>query len=405
MLITGDMGMIQTAQNGRKCHALLIYRRMIPSVRLCGYSQLRALDALGRIEYRAVRDRRLRRSDLEWADVAFLGRLDNWYERRIVTALHASGRRLVYIMDDDLLNLPPQISSAAYLGQPAIQDNIRAMVEMSDAILSPSPILLEKYAEDGRLPMRTEEPALEPARFRPHAAGRPVKIGFAGSVDRTSDLEKLLREALLGVRRRYGDRVAFEFFGATPDFAEELGATCVPYLESYIDYRRQLNALEWDIGLAPMPDTPFHACKHYNKFCEYAAAGVAGIYSDLPPYTFIPQREIYGRFCKNEAGAWYDALCAEIDDDAGREARRRRLSVFAATELSPETIGLALFEAHPEIFVPCACARIQALPMPLLKTGNALNQAVEKSRRYGLRLPGVVIQKLSAAMRATREKL
>ena len=382
---------------------LLIYRRMIPSVRLCGHSQLKALGELGRIEYRAVRDRRLRRSDLAWADVVFLGRSDNWYERQIATALHRSGRRLVYIIDDDLLNLPDDVASAAYLGQAGIQANIRAMVEMSDVILSPSPILLEKYAVNGRVPMKTEEPALEPVAFRPHDPSGPVKIGFAGSVDRTSDLEGILREALLRVKRTYGDRVAFEFFGAAPNFAGELGASCVGYLESYIDYRRRLNALDWDIGLAPMPDTPFHACKHYNKFCEYAAAGVAGIYSDLPPYTFMPHRDRFGRFCANDADDWYAKLCAEIDDAPGREARRRQLAEYARTALSPEAIGQALFDAHPEVFAPAEAKRLSLPPMAALKLGNALNQTFEKSRRYGLRLPAVTIGKIAAALRATKE--
>lgn len=382
---------------------LLIYRRMIPSVRLCGHSQLKALGELGLIEYRAVRDRSLRMSDLQWADVAFLGRTDNWYERKIAEALHASGRRLVYIMDDDLLNLPKDVTSAAYLAQPPIQANIRAMVEMSDALLSPSPILLEKYAVGGRIAMQTEEPALEPVPYAPRDPDAPVKIGFAGSVDRTSDLEALLREALLEVKRTYGDRVAFEFFGAAPDFARDLGANCVGYLESYIDYRRRLNALQWDIGLAPMPDTPFHACKHYNKFCEYAATGVSGIYSDLPPYTFMPNREAFGRFCRNDARSWYEQICAEIDDFPGREARRRRVSDYAATVLAPEAIGRALYEAHPEVFRPVDAGKVELPPMPLLKLGNAVDQTVEKSRRYGLSLPTVTIKKITEAMRGTKD--
>lgn len=382
---------------------LLMYRRMIPSVRLCGHSQLKALGDMGLIEYRAVKDRRLRRSDLNWADVVFLGRSDNWYERRIAEALHRAGRRLVYIIDDDLLSLPPEITSAAYLGQPAIQDNIRAMIRLSDAILSPSPTLLEKYASGGRVAVQTEEPALEPAPFAPHDPMKPVKIGFAGSVDRTSDLEGCLRQALLRVKQTYGDRVAFEFFGAAPDFAGALDAGRVDYLESYIDYRRRLNALQWDIGLAPMPDTPFHACKHYNKFCEYAAAGIAGVYSDLPPYSRIPNRAAFGRFCANDADAWYREICAEIDDAPGREARRRRLSDYARAALSPETIGRRLFEAYPEVFAPTEGSAVSLPPMPLMKVGNALNQSFEKSRRYGLRLPAVTIRKIKEAVRATRE--
>ena len=43
---------------------LLLYRRMIPSIRLCGHCQLEALAAEGKIEYRAVQGMRLKPSDL-----------------------------------------------------------------------------------------------------------------------------------------------------------------------------------------------------------------------------------------------------------------------------------------------------------------------------------------------------
>lgn len=354
------------------------------------------------IDYRPVQDMRLRRADLDWADTVFLGRSDNPYERHIAEMIHDSGRRLIYILDDDLLNIPPNISSAAYLNQNEIQDNIRAMIEMSDAILSPSPILLQKYATNGRKSIWTEEPALEPVPYRPHAEDTPVKIGFAGSIDRTADLEAILQEALLRVKQKYGSQVKFEFFGAEPSFAQELNAVCVPYQESYIDYRRKLNILEWDIGLAPMPDTPFHACKHYNKFCEYAAAGIAGIYSDCPPYIFIPNRENFGRFCANDAQAWYEQLCAEIDDTSGREERRRLCSEYARNSLSPRVIASALYEAHPEMFSPCEARPVLLEILPLLKLRNVLYQIAEKTRRYGLKLPKRVWELLVSHFRTAR---
>ena len=383
-----------TEQNGRKCHVLLIYRKMIPSVRLCGHSQLDALAADGLIDYRAVQDMRLTKDDLNWADTVFLGRLDNLYERQISELLHRVGRRLVYIIDDDLLNIPPAITSASYYAQPEIQDNIRRMIGISQAIISPSPLLLKKYATDGRMAIRTEEPALFAVPYRSHAPGQPVKIGFAGSIDRTADLEAILRDALLRVKEKYGPRVQFEFFGAVPAFAKALDATTVPYLESYDDYRRQLNACEWDIGLAPMPDAPFYACKHYNKFCEYAAAGVAGIYTDRPPYTFIPDRESLGRFCENTPDAWFEAICAEIEDDAGREARRRRCSEYAATALNPGAIAREMYESCPQFFLPCPSKKSANRGMRALKQRNVLNQCMEKARRYGPRLPLVVLKKV-----------
>lgn len=386
-------------QSARKCRVLLIYRKMIPSVRLCGHSQLEALAGEGVIEYRALRDMRLTNGDMSWADTVFLGRLDNWYERQIAELLHRVGKRLVYIIDDDLLNIPPTITSASYYAQAEIQDNIRRMIGISQAIISPSPLLLEKYATDGRMAIKAEEPALLAVPYRPHAPGQTVKIGFAGSVDRTADLEATLKDALTRVKEKYGPRVCFEFFGAVPSFAQSLDATTVPYTESYDDYRRQLNACEWDIGLAPMPDAPFYACKHYNKFCEYAAAGITGIYTDRPPYTFIPDRGRFGRFCENDPDAWFAALCAEIEDDEGREARRRRCSEYATECLNSGRIGRRLYEDYPALFAPLRDKEKIAGHLLFLKSGNCLWQIREKARRHGLKLPMVALKKLLAGLR------
>ena len=342
---------------------------------------------------------RLRAADTAWADTVLLGRFDNWYERKLAERLRAAGKRLVYVIDDDLMNIPPQISSASYYSQPEIQDNIRACVDMSHAILTPSPLLAEKYGGNGRIAIRTEEPALDPVPYRPREAGGPVRIGFAGSIDRTADIEAILRDALIRVKHRYGDRVAFEFFGAVPAFAGELGATGIPYTDSYDEYRRVLNARAWDIGLAPMPETPFHACKHYNKFCEYSAAGIAGIYTEAPPYTFIPDRERFGRFCANTPEAWYDQICAEVDDAGTREAHRREGCAYAMTALTPEAIGRALFEAHPEVFVATDVQKGTVRRLTLLKAGNVIDQVREKGGRHGWKLPLVAFKKLLSRLR------
>ena len=387
----------------RKPHVLLIYRVMIPSIRLCGHAQMEALAGTGAVEYRAVQEMRLKTDDLNWADIAILGRLDSWYERRLTRMLKASGRFLAYILDDDLLNIPPSVSSASYYAQKGIQRNIRDMIAMSDAIISPSPRLLDKYATDGRAAIRIEEPALAPVAYVPHSPDAPVKIGFAGSIDRTEDIEKILKQALLRIKAEYGEKVRFEFFGAVPSFANQLDARCVPYSADYDRYRLKLNELAWDIGLAPMPSTPFHACKHYNKFCEYAAAGIAGVYSDCEPYTLIPDRKRYGRFCPNDSQAWYEQIRIAIEDATTREAQRQRCCEVAAHELSAEHIGQALFREYRALFRP-----VQGLPITergtfaMLKACNLVVLTVERLHLYGLKAPVIVAQKMAARMRSKR---
>lgn len=314
---------------------LLIYpTTLIPSIRLCGHCQMEWLAEQGKAEYRHIQAMKLRAADLNWADVVLLGRLDSWYEHRLVKLLKGAGKYLVYIIDDDLLNISPELSSAAYYGQAEIQDCILGMMAMSDCIISPSPLLLEKYAA-GKRAIQIEEPAINPVAYAPHDPDNPVKIGFAGSIDRTQDIERILKQALTAIKRDYGDRVTFEFFGAIPDFAGELGAACIPYTDSYDRYRDQLNRLQWDIGLAPMPDTPFHACKHYNKFSEYAAAGIAGVFSEVYPYTRIREFPECYVLCGNTPERWEGALKRLIEDSGTREDYRRQ-----AVQCAREWLGV-----------------------------------------------------------------
>lgn len=368
-------------------HVLLIYREMIPSVRLCGHCQLEYLAEQGKLEYRAVQEMKLKAADLNWSDVVLLGRLDNWYEYQLARRLHEAGRTLVYILDDDLLNIPPEVSSAKYYGQKEIQGYIRGMIALSDAILSPSPLLLEKYARDGRRAIQIEEPAIDPVEYRPHDPARPVKIGFAGSIDRTDDLEHILKDALIRIKQEYGERVEFEFFGAIPSFADQLNATCIPYCDSYDEYRRMLNARQWDIGLAPMPDTPFHACKHYNKFVEYAAAGIVGVYSNVYPYTRITAFFGCGKLCDNNPKDWAKAIRSLIGDWEYRETIRRKGIENAHCELSVNRSANALL-SDIETLIHYGTKRkviLSAIVLNWLKCRSYEKKFIKKIKKDGLK--------------------
>lgn len=365
----------------RLCRVLLIYRQMVPSIRLCGHCQMQYLAQKEKIEYRAVQEMKLRQSDLDWADVVLLGRLDSWYEYRLTQKLREAGEYLVYIIDDDLLNIPGEISSAAYFGKEEIQGYIRAMIEMSDAIVSPSPLLLEKYAVNGRKAIRIEEPAINPVPYRPHDPNGPVKIGFAGSNDRKDDIEGMLRDVLLDIRQAYGDRVQFEFFGVNPSFAGELGARCIPYCRSYEEYRQTLNSLQWDIGLAPMPDTPFHACKHYNKFMEYAAAGVVGVFSEIMPYTQLHAFEPAAVLCANHPEHWKAAIRDLIDSPEKREKLREACVQIAAHELSIPVLSEALLDSGSGLLDVRKARSSRVTGLTLLKARGMYKRVLEKAAR------------------------
>lgn len=381
-------------KTGALRRVLLVYRAMLPSIRLCGHCQLESLAKRGIIEYKAVQEMNLSAADMNWAEVVVLGRLDSWYEFQIARRFRRSGRYVIYILDDDLLNISPDVSSAAFYAQPEVRENILGMIALSDALLTPSPLLAEKYARDGRVALMTEEPALDPVPYAPHDPSSPVKIGFAGSIDRKGDLDRLLREALLRVRDRYGERVRFEFFGAKPGFIPALNARHIPYCDSYDVYRKTLDACAWDIGLAPLAASEFNACKHYNKFCEYAAAGIVGIYSDCMPYTRIPDRTLYGRFCSNTPEDWYDAICALIEDREAREACRECCCACAAGPLNVDAVADALWRDLAPLTEDLQLRQIPGNSLKILKLHNVRLRATDILRRYGLKTPFVAVKKL-----------
>lgn len=370
-------------RNAGKRRVLLIYRALTPSVRLCGHCQMEYLATRGRLEYRAVQELKLRVQDINWADIVLLGRLDSWYEYQLAQMARGAGRYIAYILDDDLLNIPSQVSSARYYGQRQIQAYIRGMIDLSDAVISPSPLLLEKYAS-GKRAIQVEEPTIDPVAYRPREPGGPVKIGFAGSIDRIGDIENVLRDALIQTRDRYGGAVAFEFLGAKPGFAEHLGARCIPYIDSYDDYRRTLNALQWDIGLAPMPDTPFHACKHYNKFSEYAAAGVAGVFSDVQPYVRLKAFDNCAVLCENTSESWIKALSDLIEDSDRREDCRRKAILCAGEYMSLQRSAEELEAALPDPTRLDTTGTVKCRWLGFMKVWNVLKRMVTKVKGYGL---------------------
>ena len=311
---------------------LLLYNALIPSVRLCGYEQLRYMADRGQVGFQHGCCRKVSRAQLREADAVIFSRSDGVFEMLLARELKKAGKYLIYVLDDDLLNVPDYLSSAAYYQTKRVQKNIRTIMSCCDCLITPSPVLARKYGTQFKDVVTLREPALGCYAHEPEA-DKPVKIGFAGSIDRERDFDELLGPAIRRVKEQLGETVCFEFFGARPAVAEELGCRQIPYQDSYEKYQQTMRELGWDIGLAPMPDTEFHRCKHFNKFVEYGSFGIVGIYSDLEPYTQIVRNWDNGVLCKNEAAAWEDAIVRLVTDVDLRRRLSRKLHEQIKQEL------------------------------------------------------------------------
>lgn len=380
---------METTEN--KTKVICLSNIKIPSVYLCGDKQLSFLMEKGIIDYRFVYTMSCTAEDIRWADVVVLIRADSAVALRIAKTARTAGKYCIYVLDDDLLNVPESLAaSSRHYQNHKTAETIRAVMNECQCFLSPSAVLLEKYGKAFARSEKIEEPALAGSSPISHPEA-PVRIGFAGSVDRAQDIDNMLTEALVRILDQYGKRVEIVFFGALPTLANDSRVRHIHYQDSYDAYRKTMESLQWDIGLAPMPDTAFHSFKHYNKYIEYAGYGIAGIYSDVIPYRFAVRNEDNGLLVSNDPESWYAALCRLIEDQALREGIRQRAYNDAKDRFSLEKTAKIWEQVVREAPLPAYGTLPRHLNLQL--SVAKVQSSFEKIREWGWKTPEKLITK------------
>ena len=381
----------QIKKEGQKKNVICLSQLKVPSVHLCGDIQLDYLAKQGMIDYQFVHTLRCSKSELEWADILVFIRSDDVVALRIAKAARAAGKYCIYVLDDDLLHVPGGLVTSDHYHNQKTIENICAIMNECQCFLSPSTVLLEKYGRAFARCERIEEPALAGSSPRKHAE-LPVRIGFAGTVDRARDIDNMLTTALTRVMDQYGEHVEIIFFGALPELAKDGRVRHIPYQDSYDAYRQTMEKLQLDIGLAPMPETPFHSCKHYNKYIEYASFGIAGVYSDVIPYRFAIRNEENGLLVSNGPESWYTALCRLINDSKLREAIRQNAYRDAKNNFTVKKAA----EIWEQILKDAASSSSSKLPKHLnqLLSAAKIQYGFLKMNEWGWKTPGKLARKV-----------
>ena len=111
-----------------KKRVMLIYTALIPSVYLCGYVQLQYLHERGYISFRTKHFTDIHKEDIFWSDIVFFVRNDSAQDVWLAKQCHRAGKYLIYVLDDDLLNVPSYITSASYYKKSSVQNTYYPML-------------------------------------------------------------------------------------------------------------------------------------------------------------------------------------------------------------------------------------------------------------------------------------
>ncbi len=335
---------------------LAVLPGFIPSTMITVVKPLVNLHRSGRIVARVVLESQAGRNDIGWADAIVFCRNTAPRHAPLLAAARSRGVPLIYDLDDNLFELPPNCEGLSGMRdgsrQAMLEEYLRAAVlvrvysqPLADRVAALNPRVVQTFAP---VDLSLVPP---PRTTRPHG---PIKIVYATS--RTQDaLCEIFMPALARILGRYAGRVEAHFWGCRPPSPARGCAAALPNIRhhglicQYDRYLRRFSRAGYDIGLAPLPDDVFYRSKTNNKFREYGASGIAGIYSQNDVYAHCVQHEVSGLLVANDADRWHDAIERLIEDEALRTLIQQQARQYVREHYSQEKFEQLFLEQLHEV--------------------------------------------------------
>jgi len=175
---------------------------------------------------------------------------------------------------------------------------------------------------------------------RPHSG--PVVIGFTGTSTHGDDL-RMIEDAFIQISTKHGQGVAFQFMGCVTERLARLpGAKVAEFTPDYESFARALQTTPMDVAVVSLEDNRFNRCKSNIKWLEYSACGIAGVYSDLPPYNSCIRHGQTGLLVGNRVQDWLQAIDALVTNASLRRAiaQQARQEVLSEYTLASPKVRL-----------------------------------------------------------------
>lgn len=296
-------------------------------------------------------------ADLEWADVLILQRGMTHRALRLISAMHASGGKVIFEIDDLLTEMPQSLIHHA-----AVQHRLSWLrqclaaadvVSVSTARLGrslgvPRWIEVPNYGDVAPLHHASAEPPIAPPLAPPLAppiapliappieppiepptapstdapagalaGGQAARDSLPSFILASSDHVPVaeVAAALRELQARPGRLGPVLAIGPVADNLAQAGVVLraiAPVPRA--DFLRLIRHSGPLLALIPLGSTDFDACKSAIKYFDYALARVPSLCARRPPYSDVIEDGVDGLLVEDRAAAWLAAMEAALDD-------------------------------------------------------------------------------------------
>jgi len=293
----------------------------------------------------------VRSSDIEWADLVIFCR-NTEPAHDFVERLLQIGKPFIYELDDNLFELPPNTPESLYHYAPERFAQLKKYIRNANLVRVYS-FPLESSIKHYTTKVKTSKspvnlfliPSIPPKR-----RSRKLKIVFPTSRTISDDLSQIFVKDISRILQEHSKSVEVHFWGFIPE--ELKGMPSVKFHRFMPNYQKYLQAVYkegYDIGLAPMKNDLFHNSKTNNKFREYGACWIAGVYSNADVYSNCIVDGKTGLLVSNEEGSWYQAVVRLLNDAHLRESIQEEARALVEREYSLNSFALLLLNDIEEV--------------------------------------------------------
>jgi glycosyltransferase involved in cell wall biosynthesis len=233
------------------------------------------------------------------------------------------GKPLIYQLDDPLY-IPYRSPSNGWLSYLKCFGKVATLCRLSSVVIANSPshvaFAQRHNANVWEIPSVVDADTYTGWRPSVAADGR-VCIGWSGSPSTVANLQ-VIRDPLRNLSRR--DDVDVLLIGA-----RDFGVPDVRY--SGIQWRAETEVEDLrrlDVGLVPVPRTPWTPHKFYLKLVQYMALGIAPVATPLGSNRVVVEHGVTG-FLAGDDSAWRESVTRLVENRDLREAMGRRAAQVA----------------------------------------------------------------------------